>query len=197
MKKYLKIFNEFTIIDWANQASPIIKRTRKIRNKIKGQEVHVAKVIDIEFDENSPVILFATEPTFSFNVPVMVGPKTQKMDNLYDIRIQLLDLAKWKDSPWITMPLKEFKEILDVVEIKIDCTCFFFHWGGIRYQLSQLDSAIKPTRISDPVWRKRHGEGNVPTLCKHSLGVVRAMKFNSAKILSEIRKKAKEKDIKF
>ena len=62
-----------------------------------------------------------------------------------------------------------------------------FHWTGIRYQLSQIDVALFPTSIPDNVWRLRHTESGVPTVCKHIKGVFDILNKNSSQILKAIK----------
>lgn len=170
MKPYKKIF-EFTIADWKNQASNIIKRTRKERNKIQGREAKVAKLIDVIHNPPHITLMFSTPKTFD--------------GNEYEMLVQLIDADNWKDGRWNEVTEDEFKQLIHAVDLKFNCECPHYHWGGIKYNLSQLDSAIETTSISDPIWGERH---NKITLCKHLYGIVNGLSRKSNIVLKAIKK---------
>lgn len=186
-ERYKSMFKEFTLRDFQGQASDLTKKHRQIRNSKKGTENRLAKLVDFDVDKHHAV--FLTEPTFSFHMPVVPEGHVEriKVDNLYKMEIEFQDLDKWADADWSTMTADKFKQILDVVDVKLDCDCMGFHYQGMRYQMSQLKSAIYPTTIADPVWGPRHQGRHA--LCKHLLGLINNIFFNTPVIFSMIKKK--------
>lgn len=182
------VFNEslkeFTIHDFRNQMSSIIKRTYKTRRSL--QTMHTASVVaDYDFDKG--ILYFIVEPTPKETETVSSDLKGNlSKDSAYTTAVQFMEIHKWVDD-WSTLKLPEFRQILDVVDVKFSCNCAFFHFGGVRYQLTQLDSAINPLSIPDPVWHARNE--NKVTLCKHCLEVTRKLKFEAPSILNQIRKR--------
>jgi hypothetical protein len=186
-ESYKPLFTEFTLRDFQHQASDLTKKHRQIRNSKKGTENRTAKLVDFDTEKHHAV--FLTEPTFSFHAQVVPEGHVEriKVDNLYKMELQFQDLDKWADADWSTMTADKFKQILDVIDVKLDCDCMSFHYQGHRFNLSQLNSAIYPTSISDPIWGPRHqGRGG---LCKHLLGLVNNIFFNSPVIFSMIKNK--------
>lgn len=168
-----EILKEFTIEHWKNIIMPIIKRTSAVRKQVAGQEKVLSHFLGISGTPASPILHFKTQATFS--------------DSKYRTKIQLVDLNKWRKGKYLySMNGKEFKEILNVCEIKLECTCKFWHWGGLKYMATELDSAISKTSIANPVWRQRKGYSE-PSLCKHLVGVLRLIKPNSDKILRTLK----------
>lgn len=193
-QKELEDLEEFTIKDFKFQGSSLTKKFRKERNKVRGQEVKVAKLVDFDFNTNRAV--FLTKPTFKNSVQ-MIDPKDNQTfwDSMYTMEVQFIDLEKWKSTPWKELTLKDFREILTVCDIKLFCDCPAHTWQGHRYNLSQIDSSIYPINIPDPVWRVNHnGKGG---LCKHLLGLTNDFGMMSSVILSQIKKKAVSKNIDF
>lgn len=169
-----KLLVEFTINDWIPQVMPIIKRTSKVRGEVAGQEKVLSKILGIEGKPNSPIITFLTTATFE---------KSKK----YRTKIQLMDLNKWrKDKYLYNMNGKEFKEILDVCDIRMSCNCKAYHWLGISHYLDQLDSSIEHQPIPAPIWSKRKGYDS-PSVCKHLKGIIKLIKPNSNKILDRLK----------
>lgn len=172
LNKNNELIKEFTIDHWMTPASsmPIIHRTSKTRVRVAGKERILSKFIGMSGKPNSPIINFITRATFEPN-------------KKYKTKIQLMDLNKWRKGKYLyTMNLKEFNEILKVCEIKLLCTCPFWHWGGLKYMATQLDSAIETTDIPNPIWRMRPGYSE-PSLCKHLKGVLPLIKKDLGKIL--------------
>lgn len=172
--KELQSLKELTIADWSRPSAimPIIQRTSAKRKSTAGEEKILSKYLGVSGKPNSPIINFRTKST--------------DKSETYRTQIQLVDLNKWrKDKYLYNLTLSEFKQILKVCDIKMDCECKFWHWGGLKYMATQLNSAIDTTDISHPVWSKRTGYAE-PSLCKHLKGVIKLVVPNSARILQTI-----------
>lgn len=186
--RYTQFF-EFTIDDFKPYVSSMTKKFRSERNKVKGREVNIAVLLDFDFGRS--IAKFGTEGTFDFSVDTYErGRKTPQKGSFYIIEVKFVDLKKWitKDD-WQTLTLKYFREVLDVVDLKFFCSCPSFLYQGHRYQLTQLDSAIYPISIADPIWGPRHdGSGG---LCKHLVGITRMLRFSAPWLLKQLREKAK------
>jgi hypothetical protein len=168
----VEILKELTISDWSRSSAvmPIIKRTSAKRKEIAGEEKVLSKFLGISGKPNSPIINFKTRSTFD----------TGKH---YRTRIQLVNLSKWRQGKYLyNLGTKEFKEILDVCDIKMSCSCPAFHWMGISHYLDQMDSSIDHQPIPAPIWSKRKGYAEI-SMCKHLRWVLRLVKPNSGKIL--------------
>jgi len=193
MERYIPFFEleEFTITDFKSYVSPLTKKHRGIRNGVKGREVKIATLLDFDFDKSKA--LFGTEGTFSFKVDTYEkGRKTPKSGSFYVIEVRFVDLKKWiKKKEWQTLKLDYFREVLDVIDLKLSCSCPSFLWQSHRYQLTQLDAAIYPIHIPDPVWGPRHN--NSGGLCKHLVGVINFLKFSAPWLLQQIRIQARKK----
>lgn len=190
---YLTKFTEFSIDDFRKYISPKTIHFQKQRQSIKGKEIKIAKIVSFDFDTNTLTI--KTEPTYDFDVWTLPDGKTGDngvKDKEYTIQIELVDFDKWKDSEWNTMKLSEFKEILKLVDIKLNCSCYSFFFQGHRYELSSLDSAIYPYDGPDSgLWRKQRHE-NKAGLCKHLAAVMPFLNFHAPAILKVIREGAKK-----
>lgn len=166
-----RVIVEMTLTHWMSKAAvmPIIKRTAAVRKAKAGKEAKLSKFIGISGRADSPIINFSTQATFT--------------PNKYRTRIQLVDLKKWRTGKELyTMSAKEFREILDVCDVRFDCTCMAWHWIGMKYDATELDSAIVKTNIPHPVWGKRKGFAS-PSLCKHLRNLLPLIKPNSGKFL--------------
>lgn len=192
LHKLLNELLEFTIRDFKFQGSNLTKKFRKERNKVLGQEVKVAKLVDFDFNTNRAI--FITKPTFlSQAQTINPSTNTASIDKTYTMEVQFIDLEKWKDSAWKDLSLKEFREILTACDVKLACDCPSHTFQGHRYNLTQIDSAIYPMNIPDPIWRQNHqGKGG---LCKHLLGLVNDFGLMSSIILGQIKKRAELKNI--
>lgn len=175
-----RLLCEFTIQQWLPQIMPIIKRTKSIRRNLLGKESSNTKFIDIQGSPKNPILVFSTNATYNSS-------------KKYLVKIQLLDLSKWRKGKYLySMNNNEFKEILNVCEIKLFCECKGWHWIGLKYMATQLDSAIITTSISNKVWSKRIGYSE-PSLCKHLAGILPLIKTNSSKILKSLKSKFSNK----
>lgn len=185
----------FTLNQWKNQIMPIVMRTSLERRKTVGDEKLVVRFIGLEGKASNPILVFWTIPTYDPQVQVVKNGKAsvKSFSNTYMEKIQLMNFNKWRKGKYLhNMSLEEFKEILDVCEIKVDCSCMFWHWGGLRYMATELDSAIYPTNIPNLVWRTRKGYSE-PSLCKHLKFLLPIIKFNSPTILKQIKIKYSDK----
>lgn len=188
LKPYISLYKEFTINDIKGQLSPIIKNTYSKRKKIKGSRGRASQFI--EFDTKKGIAKFLVEPTNKSATQVVDLNGNLRPDTVYETSIEFVDYDKWVDDPK-NLTLDEWKQILTVADVKIHCNCGSFHWTGLRYQWSELDSAIYPLHIADPVWRKRHTEGGVPSLCKHLEEVILKIRRYPMQIYNDIKKKSK------
>lgn len=188
MKPYKSLFSEFTVAEIVNQLSPVIKRTYGDRKRKKGAGGRASQLAD--FDVKTGTAKFLVEPTNSFSTKVADLNGNLRAASAYEADIQFVDFDKWVDD-WKTITLDEWKDILTVADVRLHCNCGSFHWTGIRYQWSELDSAIHPINIPDPHWRKIHTDSGVPTLCKHLEEVIKKIRRYPAQIRNEIIKKAK------
>lgn len=173
--KELIQLKELTIADWSRPSAimPIIKRTSAKRKEIAGDEKVLSKFLGVSGKADSPIVNFRTKST----------DKTET----YRTKIQLIDLNKWRQDKYLySLTLSEFKEILKVCDIKLYCECPFWHWGGLKYMATELNSAIDKTSISNPVWSKRPGYAE-PSLCKHLKGVIKLVSPNAKRILEAIK----------
>lgn len=161
MVKKKDLWREFTIQDFKGQASPLTKKFRKIRLDTLGRETVLTRLVKF-----SPRIGVFTWKTVSTSNP----------GYSYEMKMKIVDLRKWVgDTEGFTK--EDLNQVLSVADIKLQCSCPAFHWQGMRYQLSSLESALTPTDIPDPVWSKRHDGKNA--LCKHLYGLLQ--NFNSYK----------------
>lgn len=186
---------EFTVDEFRKYVSPKTRYWQAERKKERGKEVALARIIDYDFDRN--ILLIATEPTYNFNAlaynPGQNGGPGH-VDNIYEIEIQFVDIDRWRDSPWSEIKLKEFKDILKVVDIKLNCSCFAFYWQSHRHELTTLDSAVYPYSGTDTgEWKARHS--GKPGLCKHLSAILPILNFQAPAILKTIRDAAKRKGI--
>lgn len=183
-----KRFSEETIQYWKNQVDPIFRKSYSKRNKL----IQPNKTIfeKLEGTKRNPILVFRTIPTLSPKTNIVPKGKSENplSSKYYRVRIQLVDINSWIRGKTVEQYTQdEFDGMLDSIDVKLDCSCYAFHWWGIRYRLSKIQSAIYPTNISDPV---RSLQLSVkPTLCKHLIYVVSILKYNSIKILDSIKLK--------
>ena len=166
------MFTEENISYWQKQVDPIFKKSYDSRSKIVSSNKTFFQ--GLEGTKRNPILVFSTIPTYSKKSNSILKGKSDnpKVSKNYKIKIQLVDINSWIKSKTIeNYTQEEFDGMLDFIDIKMDCSCYSFHWWGIRYQLSNLSSAIYSTNISDPVrslqLQKR------PTLCKHLIYILK------------------------
>lgn len=193
----LLLLEGFAISELEGQLSPIIKRTYSDRIALKPNLQNII-FTEVRGTKTEPIIVFLSEPTYKFRMPIVPfgKPKKEIPGVAYETSVKLIDFAKWTSKSISEVDIKEFREILKVVEIQVDCQCMAFHWTGIRYQLSQIDAAIYPTNIPDKVWRFRHTQSGVPTLCKHLAGMFKVIRFHAPQLLKAIKDNSKRKKFK-
>ena len=141
-------------------SSGIIDKTFAERKSFIGSEDKVAKLQSVKKKQGKIQASFTT-------------PSTKK-DKTYIMTIQFQDADKL--SRW------NFKS----KDIKVNCTCPHYHWGGISYSLgTELDASIRTTKIPDTYWRSKHGQ---PTVCKHLLGLLKNLSSFKKPIFNELKK---------
>jgi len=193
---------EFNVDQWGQFISSKTMKWRRERNSVRGKESSVSKLGD--YDIKSHTATFMTEPTYTCSAEAFENGKfkgSPSRESMYLMQVQFQDLEKVMKSrfqgrgerspdkaSWKNVTLKMFRGMIREVDVKFDCSCLAFHWQGHRYNLSQIDSALFPTSIPDPIWGPRHnGDGG---LCKHLAGLTRSIRFFAPIILKEIKQKA-------
>lgn len=187
IKPYKSIFVEKNINYVKNLVMPIIKRTSSQRRSIIGQPINNVYFVDIQGNIKNPILNFYVIPTKSTKVQIFVKGKTPKKGKLYKVQIQLLNFKDYIEIDNL-LSQKQFSSILKKINIKVDCTCYFFHWGGIRYGLSLQDLAIYTTTIPNNEWMNKTGYSE-PSICKHIKDVLAIIDKKSNQILINIKKK--------
>jgi hypothetical protein len=195
IKRYQKLFEskkrfiEFTLADLKSGIIDDFRKPfAKERQKIKGTETNVAKLVDAKVFEDNIRFYWLTEPTFSKRTKV-INPETLGLelssDNYYTMEIEIVDLKKWFDTQSLPdVTLKEFKEVMSVADAKMFCSCPSFHLQGSNFEASQLDSSVHPTEISNDWWR----DYTKSLGCKHLSNLLKNITFWYPAMLSEMRK---------
>lgn len=181
-------YSEENILYWSNQVDPKFKRTYRLRSTL----INPSKTFfyGLEGTKRNPIMVFKTIPTFSNKSEIIPKGKSDdpKASKYYRVRIQLVDINSWIKGKTIERyTQEEFDGLLGSIDIKLDCSCYAFHYWGMRYRLSIKQSAIYPTNISDPVRSKQLKVK--PSVCKHLLYVIKIISKNSVKILDAIKLK--------
>lgn len=187
-------YTEDSILYWRKRLAPLFVKTKRERNEILGNESLVAKFIKLEGTVNNPILLFKTIPTYlKYNLSIPKGNTNKTSEQKqYEIRIKLLDLKSWiRNKKIFEYTQEEFDGMLNSIDVQLDCTCMAFHWWGLRYNLSNMNSAIYPTSIPDPIMGKKLNYK--PSVCKHLGGILYLIKPNSKKLLNLIKKKYKKR----
>jgi hypothetical protein len=182
------MLREETISYWSNQIDPLFKKSYKIRDNL----IRPTKTFfyGLEGTKRNPILVFKTIPTFTNKSSIIPKGKSNepKTSKNYRIRIQLVDINSWIRGKTIERyTQEEFDGLLNNIDVKLDCSCYAFHYWGIRYRLSKQQSAIYPTSISDPIRSKQLKVK--PTVCKHLLYILKIVFNNSTKILDAIKLK--------
>jgi len=179
MPQSTKSLKEFTIVDFKGQASAITKKARRDRKTKLGEE----KLILSSFRDS--ILSVKVLPTNGGTVSVMYDAgNRQSSAKFYVVKIKFLDFSKWIPNRKKATP-QEFKDILKVMDVKLNCSCPALHFQGFRWKLSQLQSALYPTNIPDPHWNKYHKGG---LICKHLYVVLNRFFTNSDQVLRFIKK---------
>jgi hypothetical protein len=182
------MFKEESLLYWNGQVDLLFKRTYNVRKAI----VKPSKTVfdKLEGTKRNPILVFKTIPTFTNKSNIIPKGKSNdpKLAKFYRVRVQLIDINSWIKGKTIEKyTIEEFDGLLNYIDVKLDCSCYAFHYWGLRYRLSLVDSAIYPTNISDPVRSKQLKVK--PTLCKHLINIVKILPLNSLKILNVIKLK--------
>ena len=172
-----RLLCEFTTIKgWVGHMSNIIRRTSGVRKDVRGKESQLSKFAGVTGNRNNPILNFTTQATFSTKV--------------YKTQIQLTELNKWLGKKQIAnLSSKGFKELLSKCLIKGNCSCKFFYWGGLAYELSKVNASIKHVSISNEIWKTRKGYKPQPSFCKHLTLLLPLIIPNSDKVLDKMKKK--------
>lgn len=156
----------------ANVTSNLTKKFKDIRKDVQKTANVNTKLITTELEGNDVVFRFLTEATNAYGPDHKYGqvnPSTKEIEpnpsKTYEIWIKLLNVVG--DNGWIkafdpeseTLTQKDIKDILDVSYVQIWSNAPSFHWQGMNFNNSQLDSAIFPTDIAPKQWNKKHGDG--------------------------------------
>ncbi len=208
IKKWITVrFNEnLRISDLTkNQGvSNITKKYKKIRSGEIGAESRNVKLIDTEVNKklNYVKFIFLTEVT-----PVYGDyhdyEETEPGDyslhanrsKTYTEEMVVLDFFDWLDTyPDKTeITRKDIKDILEVSDIKLYCSCPSFNYQGMAHRLTTFDAAIYPQVINDKIWGPRHNDDNF--LCKHLQGTVNSYKFWLQPASSQLTKKLQNRKL--
>lgn len=191
----LQKIEEFTIYDLRKATNQVTTRTYNDRKKTKGAIDR--GVVLTGFDASTGILEFLVEPTYQFsNKELDYRAKDAGTTNSYRTEIQLSNYRDWVSSDadqhgsqaWKDMQIDAFKELLQVVDIKLFCSCPSFSWVGMKYQLTNVGASIYPQTIPDAKWSKRTGSPR-PSICKHCAAVLdRIIRFPKA-VLKEIQAK--------
>lgn len=156
--KFSNLYQEFNTKELSRISSPIIERTYSERVNETGTEDTLAKLDSVKKRNGKVQASFVTPST--------------KGDKVYAMTIQFLDtdkLSRWNFGR---------------KDIKVNCTCPHFHWGGLKYGLGKIDSSIRTTSIPDSYWSGKHGG---PSVCKHILGLLKNIKHFKKPIIKQLR----------
>jgi len=149
------------------------------RQSIQGTEVKAGKLLDADYNitEDSLTFTWVTEATdtkedFDKKKYKMLNPNadlnTKSYENLlidnpsktYDMQMKILDVSKNMKELGIEEELSKenIKILLDLSEVQLYSSSPAFQLTGINYNLSQVESAIKPTNIPLTKWAKFRGD---------------------------------------
>ena len=193
-----KLIESSEINDLRKLGSHIIRRTYGERKKLKPDIKNIV-FVEIRGTADKPTLVFLAEPTYEFKMKIVKFGKTyygdNTKDNGYEILVQLTNFKKLREKYFNLrylwqLDIKQFRELLDLIDVKIDCECMSFHWLGMRYRWSLEGIALYPTNIPDNVWKFRH---NSRTICKHLKGTFQILRFHAPQILKKIKSKYSDK----
>ncbi|MDC7242437.1 MAG: hypothetical protein PQJ44_00270 [Sphaerochaetaceae bacterium] len=180
-KIYVGKLNELTVYDLKNQGDTLTTQQlswKQDRDKIMGKGVNLLKLIDTFINEadNSVTFAFITPSTEykdidSLNhdpdiynkpkkrvLPLSPGkrPLIGNSEKKYEIQLKILDFFDWLNVfEGEEVNKKDLKELLQVADIALWNTAPFFYWGGVAYNLSQLDACVIDVSIPNNTWKKR------------------------------------------
>lgn len=197
--KFIKLFNkyyeglpkelllEFTLPEWTDKLGIPTKKSYLIRKQKKGNIERSLQFID--FDIDTGIAYFLVEPTHNFSTKSVDDRGVFRSDNSYEVQIEFLEWKDWVDD-WKKMTLDEWRQLLRAADVKFHCTCPSFFYQGIRYTLTQVDSAIKPLNIPDPIWGPIMGKNLKPYTCKHLQSVIKKTMRYPQQVYNLIKRKA-------
>lgn len=143
MKKFTTLYQELNVRELSKISSSIIDRTQSERSHSLGKESGIAKLESVKKIGGKVWVSFTTPAT--------------KGDKIYAMTVLFKDADKLDSSNF-------YKK-----DVKVNCTCPHYHWGGIKYDLSNLSSSIRKTDIANSYWGDKHGKA---TVCKHLKGLL-------------------------
>ena len=188
--------------------SDLTMRFKQRRSGEYGAESNIAKLIDLELDEEDKSITFKwlTEPTY-FEYPEdydyqEVDTDTKELERnpgkVYELWIKILDFFSWLDTEPDKSEIKssDMKTIFDVSNVQVWSNDPSFWWQGISYWLTQLDGCIFPNNIAPQRWNAAHlhGDGNA-FLNKHMQSLINGIKFWYGPMSQMLTKKLRDNDI--
>jgi hypothetical protein len=152
--------------------SDFTKPFMKDRQKIKGAGNKSAKLSSVKINKKKDYVtfIFKSKPTYSSSTEV-VDPNTMsfKPGKVYTQQIRLLDffaLAETKPGYKINeLSFAEVKEILQVADIQVWCSCGSFQFQGINNIVTVMDAAIYPEYRAPKRWNSIHNDNSFA--CKH------------------------------
>ena len=144
----------------------------KDRQKLKGTGNKSAKLVSVKINTRKDYVtfVFKSKPTYGTSAQV-VDPNTMsfKSGRVYTQQIRLLDffaLASTKPGFKIDdLSFQEVKEILQVADIQVWCSCGSFQFQGINYIDTLMDASIYPEFRAPKRWNKYHNDDSFA--CKH------------------------------
>lgn len=145
----IKLF-EFTIDDLKDAVSGFTEDKISDRKSKVGSELSAIK-LESKKDQNKGILYtFSSKPT---------GSVAKVYENGLSER-----------SEYTMQVLFDNKEDLQKSDIKLHCNCAGYHYQGMKYHASELDSAIQKESRKDKVWSSIHdGKG---AICKHLHGLL-------------------------
>ena len=205
--RYEKIFNKFSeelrLSDLMQNSgiSDLTKKFKKDRSGKMGSESKSASLINLEVNRNLGWAEF-TFRTRATPYPELKGkrkikyqmtskPSSWKLKNnpakTYIMKIRVMEFFKWLKTSPEGITNKDIEDVLEVANVKLNCTCPAYNFQGMAYYLGNEFNAaiykqsIAPTdkkSVNGKVigWDSRHGKGN-SLVCKHLSGLIANTKF--------------------
>jgi len=212
--KYIqKLDEDLKMSDLTRHAaiSDLTSEFMKTRRGIKGPGNVSAQLIDCVINKEENWVEFqyrsgATHPDeehSKLSTPDLGLKKNPS--GVYIQRLRILDFFDWLDvfEGEIITP-DEIKEILDVSNIKVFCSCPSYQYQGFNYYISDVfDGSVYPTSIPATDrkndngtvigWKSRHGSGD-GLICKHLDLIMAAIAFWRNNMASMLTKKLKDRN---
>lgn len=202
---FQKLEEEIRFSDLAKSAgmSAFTKDWRKDRNSVRGTENTTAKLRDCVISKGKGWVTwkFHTVPTYTSKGVMATSGKSMKLKPalLYKMELRILEFFKWaKTTPGYKaskqLSVGELKEIFDVANVQVWCSCPSMHWQGMAYYLSLFYGAIHPTSIEPTEgprgWKDRHNAGD-NLICKHLGGTINYFSFFRNAMVNMLNEKLK------